>query len=64
MKVKILDKNVRNKFWTYFSVVSGILSFILLFNIVTDEYKVYLNYFGYIAFIFELRVAAKRLSQW
>lgn len=51
MKVIILDKNVRNKFWTYFSVVSGILSFILLFNIVTDEYKVYLNYFGYIAFI-------------
>ncbi len=51
MKVKILDKNVRSKFWTYFSVISGILSFFLLFNTLTDEYKVYLNYFGYITFI-------------
>jgi hypothetical protein len=48
MKVKFLDKNVRNKFWLYFSVISGILSFILLFNIVSDEYKDCLRYFGYL----------------
>lgn len=46
MKVKFLDKNVRNKFWLYFSVISGILSFILLFNIVSDDYKDCLRYFG------------------
>lgn len=51
MKVKFLDKNVRDKFWLYFSVISGILSFILLFNIVSDEYKDCLRYFGYIAFL-------------
>ncbi|KFC21766.1 macro domain-containing protein [Epilithonimonas lactis] len=50
MKVKLLDKNVRNKFWFYFSVISGILSFVLLFNIVPDEYKDCLRYFGYITF--------------
>ena len=48
MKVKFLDKNVRNKFWLYFSVISGILSFILLFNIVSDDYKDCLRYFGYL----------------
>ena len=50
MKVKFFDKNVRTKFWLYFSVVSGILSFILLFDIVPDEYKVCLRYFGFITF--------------
>jgi hypothetical protein len=50
MKVSFLDKNVRNKFWIYFSIISGIISFILLFNIVPDDYKDCLNYFGYIAF--------------
>ncbi|MFS4429664.1 macro domain-containing protein [Chryseobacterium sp. S90] len=51
MKVNFLDKNIRNKFWIYFSVISGILSFILLFNIVPDEYKDYLRYSGYILFV-------------
>lgn len=51
MKVNFLDKNVRNKFWIYFSVISGILSFILLFNIIPDEYNNYLKYFGYAAFV-------------
>lgn len=50
MKVKLLDKNVRNKFWFYFSVISGILSFVLLFNIVPDDYKDYLRDFGYLTF--------------
>lgn len=50
MKVKFLDKNVRNKFWLYFSIISGILSFILLFNIVPDQYKECLSYFGYATF--------------
>lgn len=48
MKVEFLDKNVRNKFWLYFSVISGILSFILLFNIVPDGYNYCLKLFGYI----------------
>jgi len=51
MKVNLFNKGVRNKFWVYFSVISGILSFILLFNIVPDEYKDYLKCFGYISFI-------------
>ncbi|MCB9256814.1 MAG: hypothetical protein H6579_06775 [Chitinophagales bacterium] len=51
MKVNFLDKNVRNKFWIYFSVISGILSFILLFNIIPDEYNNCLKYFGYAAFV-------------
>lgn len=50
MKVKFLDENVRNKFWIYFSIISGVLSFILLFNIVPDQYKDCLKYFGYITF--------------
>jgi hypothetical protein len=50
MKVKLFDKNVRNKFWIYFSVISGILSFVLLFNIVPEEYKDYLKYFGFATF--------------
>ena len=51
MKVKILDKGVRNQFWVIFSVISGILSFVLLFNIVPETYKEYLKCFGYITFI-------------
>jgi hypothetical protein len=50
MKVNFLDKGVRNKFWVYFSVISGVLSFILLFNIVPEEYKECLKYFGYVSF--------------
>jgi hypothetical protein len=51
MKVNFFDKGIRNKFWIYFSVISGILSYILLFNIVTEEYKECLKYFGYLSFI-------------
>lgn len=51
MKVKFFDKNVRNKFWIYFSIISGILSFILLFNIIPQEYNEYLKCFGYSIFI-------------
>ncbi|MFA6400450.1 MAG: macro domain-containing protein [Salinivirgaceae bacterium] len=50
MKVEFLDKNVRDNFWLYFSVISGILSFLLLFYIVSDEYKDCLRYFGYLTF--------------
>lgn len=46
MKVKFFDKGIRNKFWVYFSVISGVLSFILLFNFFPDEYKDWLKYFG------------------
>lgn len=50
MKVNFFDKGVRNKFWVYFSAISGVLSFILLFNIVPEEYKEFLKYFGYASF--------------
>lgn len=50
MKVSFLDKGIRNKFWIFFSVISGILSFVLLFNVVPDKYKDYLKLFGYITF--------------
>ncbi|WP_347066327.1 macro domain-containing protein [Flavobacterium sp. WV_118_3] len=50
MKVNFLDKGVRSKFWIFFSVISGILSFVLLFNVVPDGYKDYLKLFGYITF--------------
>lgn len=50
MKVSFFNKGVRNKFWVYFSVVSGVLSFILLFNLVPEDYKDYLKCFGYITF--------------
>ncbi|CAC9976765.1 macro domain-containing protein [Flavobacterium panici] len=50
MKVNFFDKGVINKFWAYFSAISGVLSFILLFNIVPEEYKEWLVYFGYLSF--------------
>jgi hypothetical protein len=51
MKVSLFNKGVRNKFWVYFSVVSGIISYILLFNVVPENYKVNLKCFGYITFV-------------
>lgn len=51
MKVNLFDKGVRNKFWVYFSVISGVLSFILLFNIVPEKYEEYLKYIGYLSFL-------------
>ena len=50
MKVKLFDKNVRSQFWIVFSVVSGILSFVLLFNIVPDQFKDSLKAFGFFTF--------------
>jgi hypothetical protein len=46
MKVNFFDKGVRDKFWIYFSAISAILSFILLFTVVPEEHK---QYFGYIS---------------
>jgi hypothetical protein len=51
MKVKLFDKGIRARFWLFFSIISGILSFILLFNIVPDQYKDCLKYFGYLIFV-------------
>lgn len=51
MKVNFFDKGVRNQFWVLFSVVSGILSFVLLFNIVPETNKEHLKCFGYITFV-------------
>ncbi|MBC7525640.1 MAG: hypothetical protein H7239_14545 [Flavobacterium sp.] len=50
MKVNFFDKGVTNKFWAYFSVIYGVLSFILLFNIIPEDYKECLKYFGYLSF--------------
>jgi len=49
MKVKFLDKNVRNIFWKYFSIISGVISFLLLFNFIPSGYKECIIYFGYLA---------------
>ena len=51
MKVGLFNKGVRNKFWIFFSVISGVLSFVLLFNIVPDKYKEHLKCAGYIIFV-------------
>lgn len=51
MKVRLLDKGVRDRFWLFFSIISGILSFILLFDIVPDRYKDFLRSFGYLIFV-------------
>jgi hypothetical protein len=51
MKVKFFDKDVRNIFWKYFSVISGIVSFMLLFNLIPEFYKECLIYFGYLSFV-------------
>lgn len=51
MKVDFFDKGVRDKFWIYFSAISGILSFVLLFNIVPESHKEWLTNFGYFSFI-------------
>ena len=59
MKVDFFDKGVRDKFWVYFSVISGVLSFIFLFDIIPIEYKEHLKCFGYITFILLTRCAFK-----
>lgn len=46
MKVKLFDEGVRNRFWQYFSIISGIISFVLLFNFIPRQYVEYLSYFG------------------
>lgn len=50
MKVNFFDKGIWNKFWVCFSVISGILSFVLLFDIIPADYKEYLKYIGYSLF--------------
>ena len=45
-KVAFWDKRIISKFWGYFSVISGILSFLYLFHFIPDEYKKYNIYIG------------------
>lgn len=45
-KVHIIDKRIRTKFWAYFSVISGVISFVYLFDFFPDEYKIYNLYIG------------------
>lgn len=56
MKVPFFDKNVRNKFWKFFSVISGIISFILLFSIIPSSYEHTLPLLGYFFFGFVILV--------
>jgi len=51
MKVNFFDKRVIDTFWKYFSVISGVLSFILLFNVIPEEHKQYLIYLGWFSFL-------------
>lgn len=51
MKVNFLNKNVRSNYWRIFSVIAGVLSVIFLFDILPQEYKVYLPYFGCLTFL-------------
>jgi hypothetical protein len=51
MKVKLFDEGVRNRFWQYFSIISGIISFVLLFNFIPRQYVEYLSYFGIVIFV-------------
>lgn len=50
MKVKLFEKGIRDRFWLLFSTISGVLSFLLLFNVIPDQYKDCLRYFGYLIF--------------
>lgn len=50
MKVKLFDKGVRDQFWHYFSIISGVISFTLLFNFIPKEYTEYLSCFGIVIF--------------
>ena len=46
VKVSFLDKRTRSKFWGWFSVISGSLSFILLFDFFPESFESYKYYFG------------------
>lgn len=42
VKVLFCDKRIRSKFWGYFSIISAVLSFVLLFNIfpcISESYR-------------------------
>ena len=59
MKVNFLDKNVRSKFWQFFSVISGGISFFLLFVKIPEKYEgllpcVGIAVFGVLALIYFL----------
>ncbi len=51
MKVKLFDKGIKNRFWFIFSIISGVLSFIMLFDFIPEKFNDYLKCFGYIIFI-------------
>lgn len=46
MKVSFADKRIRSKFWAWFSVISGLLSFILLFDFFPELFESYKYYIG------------------
>lgn len=46
MKVSFADKRIRSNFWAWFSVISGLLSFILLFDFFPELFENYKYYIG------------------
>ncbi|TKC06675.1 hypothetical protein FA048_15840 [Pedobacter polaris] len=51
MKVKLFEKNIRNRFWKIFSIISGIISFAFLFIDIPTNIKEYLAYIGVLVLI-------------
>lgn len=51
MKVSFADKRIRSKFWAWFSVISGLLSFILLFDFFPELFQNYKYYIGILCLI-------------
>lgn len=45
-KVSFLDRRILTKFWGYFSIISGLISFIYLFDFLSDECKKYNLFIG------------------
>ena len=45
-KVSFFDKRILAKFWGYFSIISGIISFIYLFDFVSEACKKYNLWIG------------------
>lgn len=45
-KVTLLDKRILTKFWGYFSIISGIISFVYLFDFLPDGCKKYNLFIG------------------
>ena len=50
-KVTLFDKRICTKFWGYFSIISGMISFVYLFNFFPDLYEKYNLWVGILCII-------------